>query len=68
MKNTTIPTKPVDHDRLRLERIRAYNEAQYDAIDDYQSRADNMVAIVILAAASAILLGLGVLFAYLILR
>ena len=68
MKTTTIPTKPVDHDRLRLERIRAYNEAQYDEMGSYQQRTDNMVAIVILAAASAILLGLGVLFAYLILR
>lgn len=68
MKTETIPSKPVDYDAIQLERIRAYNEAQYDAYDDQCCRTDRMVAVIILAAAAFTIIGSLIVFSLVLFR
>ena len=68
MKPETIPVKPVDFDAIQLQRIRNYNEAQYDNYDAQNCRTDRMVAVVILAFAACSMVAVGIILAVIFFR
>ena len=68
MKPETINRKPVDFEAIQLERIRAYNEAQFDSYEDRCCRTDRMVAVVILAAAACSLIGIMIVISLILFR